>query len=385
PSCPRTTVAQLQRLYQDLRQKSTAATLRSRRAAIEAEMAALESRMSALRKEDMDIVKALAGVVYPVLSLPNEITSEIFTQYVDKDLMVNRRYGKHYSPLCLASVCSLWRALALSHCSLWTHLGWRRDEPFHLTDLLRIWLPRAGGLPLHLNISLPKSSTQAANVLRTLGQYSAQWQSLEIGSQGPIFFPNDIRGPFPYLTKFHLKAFTTSDGWTTLPLLSNAPFLREVHLELINPRKWQSSIPGSQLTKLELTHFDIESSLGMLAHTPNLENLDFTCDMRNSGPDPAPSPPLNLMHLRTIRLCAEHGPELLNYLVLPALDFIDVGFTDESTDEIEGMVARSGCTPRRFEFYMYEPGFERIYRCMAIMPTLRRLQMPEYFPQWYPA
>ncbi|KAJ6475958.1 hypothetical protein C8R47DRAFT_1290558 [Mycena vitilis] len=332
--------------------------------------------MSVLRKEDEDVVEALAGVVYPVLSLPNEITSEIFTRYVDKDLMLNRRYGKqHYSPLCLSSVCSLWRALALSQCSLWTHLGWRRDEPSHLPDLLRIWLPRAGGLPLHLNLSLPASSTQSANVLRTLGQYSAQWQSLEIGSPGPVAFPNSIRGPFPCLTKFHLQAFDSSDGWTTLPLLSNALFLREVHLNSVYPQNWQSSIPGSQLTKLELTYFDIESSLNMLALTPNLEDLDFTCDIRNSGPDPAPSPPLTLPHLHTIGLGAEHGPELLNYLVLPALDFIDIGFTDESTDEIEGTVARSGCTPRRFEFYMYEPGFERIYRCMAIMPTLRRLQM----------
>ncbi|KAJ7652761.1 hypothetical protein DFH06DRAFT_994857, partial [Mycena polygramma] len=279
------------------------------------------------------------------------------------------------SPLCLASVCSLWRALALSNCSLWTKFnsGWRR---YDLTNLLRIWLPRAGSLPLHLKITLPQSSAQSDDILRTLWQYSAQWHSLEIRAQGRITFPDDIPAPFPFLTKLHLgTSITSPHAWTTLPLLSNAPFLREVHLEWISLRNWQVSIPWSQLTKLELSYLDIEGSLDRLSRTPYLSDLEFTCEARNPGPNPALFPPLILPHLRFIRLCGEHGPELLNYLVLPALEFIEIGFTEESTDEIEGMVARSRCTPRRLDFYMYEPGFERIYRCMTAMPALRVLEM----------
>ncbi|KAJ7658207.1 hypothetical protein DFH06DRAFT_1472875 [Mycena polygramma] len=313
-------------------------------------MAALESQMSILRKEDEDILKELAGVVYPILALPNEITSEIFVQYVDSG-----RTPK--SPLCLASVCSLWRALALSNSSLWTKFnsGWRR---YDLTNLLRIWLPRAGGLPLHLKITLPQSSAQSADILRTLWQYSAQWHSLEIRAPGRITFPDDIPGPFlhsPSLLNFTWRP-------PLRPRMLGRPYLCFPMRLSFAKCIWNGS-PSET------------GSLYRLSRTPNLEDFEFTCEARNSGPNPAPPPPLILPHLRSIRLCGEHGPELLNYLVLPALEFIEIGFTDESTDEIEGMIARSGCTPRRLDFYMYEPGFERIYRCMTAMPSLRVLEM----------
>ncbi|KAJ6505698.1 hypothetical protein C8R47DRAFT_1102234 [Mycena vitilis] len=343
-----------------------AAALRSRRAAIQAQIAALEYEMSILRKEDEGVLQELAGVVYPFLTLPNEITSAIFTHYVD-----NGR--RRQSPLCLASVCRLWRALrlALSNRSLWTNFesGWYRSD---LLNLLRIWLPRAGGLPLRLAITLPQSS--AADILHTLGQYSTQWQSLKIRSEGRITFPKELRGPFPFLTRLHLETLLMApDGWTTLPLFSNSPLLREVHLGSIFLRNWQSAILWSHLTKLELEYFDIERSVDILGQTLNLEDLEFTCN--NSGPYSAPSHPLILPHLHTLRLRLEDGPELLNYLVLPALQCIDLGFTHRSTDGIEGMVARSGCKPRRLGFCMYETGFERIYRCMTAMPSLRVWKM----------
>ncbi|KAJ6479932.1 hypothetical protein C8R47DRAFT_1136426 [Mycena vitilis] len=107
-----------------------AETLCSRAAAIEAQMAALESQMSILRQEHHDVMEELAGVVYPVLTLPNEIACEIFSQYVGSCVKLTR-YGSYDSPLRLASVCSSWRALALSHTgSLWTHLdsGWHQDD-----------------------------------------------------------------------------------------------------------------------------------------------------------------------------------------------------------------------------------------------------------------
>ncbi|KAJ7684168.1 hypothetical protein DFH06DRAFT_1020 [Mycena polygramma] len=335
-------------------------------------MAALESQMSILRKEHHDVMEELAGVVYPVLTLPNEIACEIFSQYVGSYVMLTR-YSSYDSPLRLASVCSSWRALALSHCSLWTHLdsGWRRDDATRLTNLLRIWLPRAGGLPLHLKIALPK--TQADCVLRIVGQYSAQWQNLKLNSRGPISFPHDIRGPFPSLTKLHLRS-PYAEGVSILPAISNAAHLREVDLVSIYPENWRS-IPWSQLTRLNLSDFKIDTCLDILAHASNLEALNFICGMPNSGPPLAVSLPLILPHLHTIRVVGEYGAELLDYLALPALDVLSLQLTNESTEQISGMVTRSGCTPRSLIFYTYDPAFEQIYRCMTMVPWLRALEM----------
>ncbi|KAJ7235301.1 hypothetical protein B0H12DRAFT_149278 [Mycena haematopus] len=51
---------------------------RARVAAINAQMADLENSLSALRLEQVQVQSRLDSYKYPVLTLPNEITSEIF-------------------------------------------------------------------------------------------------------------------------------------------------------------------------------------------------------------------------------------------------------------------------------------------------------------------
>jgi hypothetical protein len=65
-------------------QKSTASKLRFHLRVIEERMAGLESQMALLRQERDAVLTDLAAVVYPVLTLPNEIISEIFLLSVDK-------------------------------------------------------------------------------------------------------------------------------------------------------------------------------------------------------------------------------------------------------------------------------------------------------------
>lgn len=55
--------------------KSAGPELRSRLGAIEQRMAALESQMALLRTEREEVLENLAAIVYPVLTLPTDITS----------------------------------------------------------------------------------------------------------------------------------------------------------------------------------------------------------------------------------------------------------------------------------------------------------------------
>jgi hypothetical protein len=104
------------RVLQDtLNPTSTASELRSRLGAIEQRMAALESQMALLRKEREEVLADLHAIVYPVVTLPPEITSEIFVRYMDN--------SHAQSPQLLASICRSWRAIAFATCRLWTHLS----------------------------------------------------------------------------------------------------------------------------------------------------------------------------------------------------------------------------------------------------------------------
>ncbi|KAJ7608355.1 hypothetical protein FB45DRAFT_714554, partial [Roridomyces roridus] len=75
-------------------------------AAVQAKIHSLESQLTLLHSEERTARAALDTIVYPVLSLPNDVTSEIFQQCAG-------------DPLILASVCRHWREIALSCPRLW--------------------------------------------------------------------------------------------------------------------------------------------------------------------------------------------------------------------------------------------------------------------------
>src|ERR1700761_3078219 len=139
---------------------TAAAALRAQLDDIDESMAALESQMTSLRAQKERVLKDLESIAYPVLTLPNEITVEIL-HFVS--LMWRRghdRYSRRPQPydslMRLASVCQTWRALTLSTCALWN------DEVTvdcniipNAGQILAACLPRAGSLPLDLDIQLP--------------------------------------------------------------------------------------------------------------------------------------------------------------------------------------------------------------------------------------
>ncbi|KAJ7108306.1 hypothetical protein C8R44DRAFT_531522, partial [Mycena epipterygia] len=55
--------------------------------------------------------------VYPALTLPNEITSQIFVACLPEDGRVTP--SPHTAPLLLAQICRHWRNIATSTCELW--------------------------------------------------------------------------------------------------------------------------------------------------------------------------------------------------------------------------------------------------------------------------
>ncbi|KAJ7686931.1 hypothetical protein B0H17DRAFT_702759 [Mycena rosella] len=358
--------------------KSSAFHLRSKLGAVEQRIAALETQMALLHKEREQILGDLAAIVYPVLTLPTDITSEIFLRYVDR--------SPRPSPLRLASICRLWRAIALSTCRLWTHLdvgimvmsppggggpvGYTSAE---VVNRLDHWLPRAGGLPVDLRIKLPPSPTQESDaILRILSQYSSRWRSLEILSDGPISFPVDLRGPFSSIVKISLESHPSWDGLSTITALDDASRLREVCMSNIALEDWRTSLPWSQLTTLDLSFITVDECLGILADTPNLEVLTFSSFEEQA---PFTSTPHILHHLRTIQVGSDCSYELLDYLILPSLAQVHLGLNIECAQRVAPLIERSGCSPRTLGLYIWGPDIAPILECICSLPSVCELQM----------
>jgi hypothetical protein len=90
--------------------------LRARLAEVDASIAELKLRLKVL--EDIRLLnqRRLDGVVYPVLTLPPEITSEIFLQCLPlvPDLSKTTKEAPKSSdaPLLLLQICQMWRSIA---------------------------------------------------------------------------------------------------------------------------------------------------------------------------------------------------------------------------------------------------------------------------------
>ncbi|KAJ7686928.1 hypothetical protein B0H17DRAFT_1332579 [Mycena rosella] len=351
--------------------KSPASQLRSRLGTIEQRIASLETQIALLHKEREQVLGDLAAISYPVLTLPTEITSEIFLRYMEKPL---RFPGP--SPLRLASICRLWRAIALSTSKLWTHWSQFFDIPTAevLASRLQCWLPRAGGLPVDLRIKLPPSPTQESDaILRILAQHSSRWGNLKMVSSGPISFPADLRGRFSSLTKMALDSYPSSEGPSTITAFSDASHLREVSLYNIALVDWRNSLPWSQLTKLELSFVTVEECLEMLEQTSSLEVLEFFSQLE--GQDSVTSPPRILDHLHTIHLGSDCSHRLLDFLVLPSLAHLHLGLDSECAERVAPLIRRSGCSPRTLGLYIWDPDFAPILQCISSVPSVRELQM----------
>ncbi|KAJ7053560.1 hypothetical protein C8F01DRAFT_996574, partial [Mycena amicta] len=104
-------------------------SLRKELEQVEGNIRSLEAQLADLRGLRKLILSGLDNIVYPILTLPPELTIEIFTNYVEsarlgfQDYPSDSRIPAPYpSPIVLASVCRAWRDIALSSAALWSRL-----------------------------------------------------------------------------------------------------------------------------------------------------------------------------------------------------------------------------------------------------------------------
>ncbi|KAJ6582179.1 hypothetical protein B0H19DRAFT_1117727 [Mycena capillaripes] len=109
-------------------------------------------RQHQLMKEKISIQESLNLIVYPILTLPVEVTSEIFLHCLPTE---PDQPSTSVAPMVLGRICQQWRNIAYNNPRLWAAVTIRFLRGYRLDALVEDWLLRAGSMPLALRLILP--------------------------------------------------------------------------------------------------------------------------------------------------------------------------------------------------------------------------------------
>ncbi|KAJ6518203.1 hypothetical protein C8R47DRAFT_1189548 [Mycena vitilis] len=345
----------------------TTAYTRSRISKIDTEIATHKMSITKLKYEQAILENHLQKYIYPVLTLPSEIVSEIFLQISDSDPSdspfdsADTSLSRPTSPLFLGHICGRWRDIALSTPSLWTTISLTTDirNTNSRLQLLDIWLARSRQCPLFVTITdNNKSHNRASLVRRFIEAIVPHHKRLEVlRLKVGVYELPKFRTELPLLRILHIRPavwlhYPRAPARVS-PLFYRAPKLTTLVLHGVH--RTLLPMPWEQLTSISiLTRACLENVVQILRSAPNL--TDFTTELgqlslsANATADFPPIPPL--MHLRYLSLppppvgnteittALQH--RLLGMLTLPALNQLSVGGTLVCT--VVNLIRRSSCS-----------------------------------------
>ncbi|KAJ7074667.1 hypothetical protein C8F01DRAFT_1101414 [Mycena amicta] len=251
-------------------------TDRARIREIEAQIHLLAAEKDALRRR-------LDSYTYPVLMLPNEITSEIFRKSLPDYPHAPPPSGPG-SPMVLTHVCRHWREIALSMPVLWRAISMDATA-----DLISCWLERSGRKPLSIQISNMLDAVETSR-FASLVPHHARWEHIQLRIESSQL-PGLLR-PMPLLRHIEIDVneMPSDTRLTGVPLLRSA-ILWEFDFHTV-------FLPWSQLTALALISTTPEECTPILHQAPNL----VYCELVLIGTVPVAQPDITLLSLERLTL-----------------------------------------------------------------------------------
>ncbi|KAJ7128716.1 hypothetical protein C8R44DRAFT_778553 [Mycena epipterygia] len=335
----------------------TPAATRSRMNAVDSQIATLQASIRPLRLERKTLKAHLDAYIYPVLTLPNEITSEIFFQSLDSS---ERLPSDPSSPLFLGHICRKWREIALSTPSLWSTIEIKiintHDSALRL---LETWLARSRDCCLTVSIfhSCPELASAHKFVDAILPHHKRWWK---IQLVIPFRDIPVIGDELPLLEELSIGRYDWNDvaepAEAALPLtmFQGAPKLRKVGFIRLNPNAF--ALPWEKITWICLLNVQFPQHVAQLLRAAI--NVDsFGIQILSSSDDEimanlADVPPLvHLERLTFIRVDGSgHDPraqtQLLAKLTLPALNYLCLSeptFRPDLVLAVQSLLSRSRC------------------------------------------
>ncbi|KAJ7474787.1 hypothetical protein FB451DRAFT_276131 [Mycena latifolia] len=232
--------------------------LRNHLADLDASISQHEHLLQELKEQRATVQVQLDHFVYPILTLPPEITSEILLSCSEHNIGT---MDPDMAPLLLLKICKAWREVALSIPALWdTICDTEFGDPQNMENAITTWFSRAGSRPLSLDVSyIGKRSTCMHSLIR---RHASRLQFLTLGADADCF--SDLAGiqSFPRLRHLTLSSFdgVLEANGTPIPVFSDTPLLCHLEVEHLPPSRLM--MPLSQLIKFTATSVALQECLG---------------------------------------------------------------------------------------------------------------------------
>ncbi|KAJ6546190.1 hypothetical protein DFH09DRAFT_1171434 [Mycena vulgaris] len=305
----------------------------------------------------------LDAFVYPVLTLPNEITSEIFFQSIGS---LGVAPGAPTSPLFLGHICQSWREIALTTPSLWTEMTLivgavaARENQLRL---LKTWLTRSRDCPLTIALQyrppilpVPAGHDSVHEFIDAISPHRRRCHTLSLILPLRDIFRFD--GEFTSLQALAIGVSDLPDETQTDPswpmeIFHRAPKLRALVIAGgFNPNT--VLLPWAQIMMLANLAVPFPNDLAeVLRSTTNLSSLRVDIMAPDDNETIANIPEIPLTNLRSLELGSNSDPracmQLLEKLVLPGLVDLHIsepGFLPNPAAPIQNLLSRSGCNLR---------------------------------------
>ncbi|KAJ7841549.1 hypothetical protein B0H13DRAFT_2676765 [Mycena leptocephala] len=316
---------------------------RARVADLQAQISHLERSLSALRIEKTLAQERLDSYKYPVLTLPNEIVSEIFMQFLPPYPLYPPLIGL-LSPTLLTHICRKWREIALGTPSLWSALTTYHSGiniPFDLViHAFDIWLNRSRCCPVSLQFDATGSQMDVAEFLAILVPHRVRLESLDI-HLSPSHLPI-LDGPMPLLRYLDLRLLGSGAG--TKVVTFEVPLLRTVVLNDV--ATLSVILPWAQLTSLNLLWVYPHECVPILQQTSSLVRCKL--ELFPYSNQPWSDITLPCLESLTLQLADPDQPvaDFLEIFIVPALRTLEIQEQFLEPNPIESLTAfisKSGC------------------------------------------
>jgi len=330
---------------------SALAADRTRVADIDTRILVLVRSLAALRNEKALAQERLDSYKYPVLTLPNEIISEIFMQFLPPYPLCPPSTGLS-SPTLLTQICRRWREIALASPMLWRAITITLslyDIPFHRQRHLLDFLRRSSCCPLSIQSDLDSNdaAVRVTEVFVAVAAHRARWEHVRLRLTSQQLSLSTIVGPMPLLRDLQLALIDDPHPPSIFPL-HEVPLLRSVILEEYAPSN--VSLPWAQLTSLTLNTVYRSEYLPILQQAHNLVQcrLDILFD-DNDPPDPHE---ITLPCLQSLTLGdanSNWAGTYPDFFVVPALRSLQIPRSLLGPDPIAALtafVSKSACKPQ---------------------------------------
>ncbi|KAJ7108419.1 hypothetical protein C8R43DRAFT_186446 [Mycena crocata] len=356
---------------------------RARIAEIDAQVWDLQESIRLLQTQRKVLQDRLDAYRYPVLTLPNEITSEIFIRFLPP-YPTCPPMKRGLSPFFLTHICHTWRNVALTTPTLWRAIRMvvRPVSPEKVdtqTDLVESWLSRSGSCLL--SIQLDASPAWAPEVqlryIQSLSAHCSRWQYVELAYLVPERF-SFFSGATPLLRHLQLSMYDRPPS----PIrLGGVPLLRSAVLGYNT--SGSVTLPWQQLTSLTLDRVHPNESTRILQQAPNLLHCEIVLTAED---DSVQEGDVVLPSLHSLQLNALEIEEPINsataYLrrfIAPALQRLEVVDEPDPIPPLASFISKSGCKLQELHISGLRDSVpqEKLYR--NAFPSIPKISFESYY------